>query len=340
MTCIFCGHEIESEAQYCSACGKKQNNISTDKIANRDALVRRAMKMVKEYNRYPLMPTGDLSIEYIKNVFNYNPLFVLDDLRKSVLDMLMHESDFQYDEELLYPILEETYGKSEEAHKNRILKILIENFKSKLPNYRFSQHCYLDLRPLETEIFYYAFSIFYISRDLKNTSGMLFARHTLTAIGLIHCEKSNDLIMAVESTGKLLNLSEFSQDAAIYHKMMKMIETAIENSGDPTYINELHSMQAKEKESQEKGCYIATCVYGSYDCPQVWTLRRFRDCSLLSNTTGKLFVKMYYAVSPHLVRRLGKTYFFKKFWKVIIDYIVKHLQRNGYASTPYNDASI
>ncbi len=29
-----------------------------------------------------------------------------------------------------------------------------------------------------------------------------------------------------------------------------------------------------------KGCYIATCVYGSYDCPQVWTLRRFRDYTL------------------------------------------------------------
>lgn len=29
--------------------------------------------------------------------------------------------------------------------------------------------------------------------------------------------------------------------------------------------------------SSNNGCYIATCVYGSYDCPQVWILRRFRD---------------------------------------------------------------
>ena len=27
------------------------------------------------------------------------------------------------------------------------------------------------------------------------------------------------------------------------------------------------------------GCYVATCIYGSYDCPQVWTLRRYRDYS-------------------------------------------------------------
>ena len=27
--------------------------------------------------------------------------------------------------------------------------------------------------------------------------------------------------------------------------------------------------------SSSGGCYVATAVYGSYDCPQVWTLRRF-----------------------------------------------------------------
>ena len=32
--------------------------------------------------------------------------------------------------------------------------------------------------------------------------------------------------------------------------------------------------------SDSQGCYVATCVYGSYDCPQVWTLRRFRDNTL------------------------------------------------------------
>ena len=31
---------------------------------------------------------------------------------------------------------------------------------------------------------------------------------------------------------------------------------------------------------KKQGCYVATCVYGSYDCPEVWILRRFRDESL------------------------------------------------------------
>ena len=50
-----------------------------------------------------------------------------------------------------------------------------------------------------------------------------------------------------------------------------------------------------EKVQNENGCYIATCVYGSYDCPQVLTLRRFRDyesdteCEYLLNQTFKTY---------------------------------------------------
>lgn len=47
--------------------------------------------------------------------------------------------------------------------------------------------------------------------------------------------------------------------------------------------------------TQDGGCYIATCVYGSYDCPQVWTLRRYRDNTLAETWYGRLFVHTYYA---------------------------------------------
>ena len=39
------------------------------------------------------------------------------------------------------------------------------------------------------------------------------------------------------------------------------------------------------------GCYIATAVYGSYDCPEVWTLRRFRDEVLRESVLGRLFIR-------------------------------------------------
>ena len=63
------------------------------------------------------------------------------------------------------------------------------------------------------------------------------------------------------------------------------------------------------------GCYVATCVYGSYDCPEVWTLRRYRDFSLAKTWYGRAFIRIYYAISPTVVRIFGGTKLFKNFLK-------------------------
>ena len=53
---------------------------------------------------------------------------------------------------------------------------------------------------------------------------------------------------------------------------------------------------------QKSGCYVATAVYGSYDCPEVWTLRRFRDYQLRQTAHGRAFVRSYYKISATLVK--------------------------------------
>lgn len=92
-----------------------------------------------------------------------------------------------------------------------------------------------------------------------------------------------------------------------------------------------------EESNNEGGCYIATCVYGSYDCPQVWTLRRYRDDTLGITWYGRLFIRTYYAISPTLVKWFGKTKWFKKMWKGKLDRMVQKLQDNGVENTPYED---
>ena len=84
-------------------------------------------------------------------------------------------------------------------------------------------------------------------------------------------------------------------------------------------------------------CYVATAVYGSYDCPQVWTLRRYRDEVLGSTWYGRLFIKLYYAISPTLVKFFGKTKWFQKMWKGTLDKMVGKLNDKGFADTPYQD---
>ena len=85
------------------------------------------------------------------------------------------------------------------------------------------------------------------------------------------------------------------------------------------------------------GCYVATCVYGSYDCPQVWTLRRYRDNTLASTWYGRAFIKTYYAISPTLVSWFGHTAWFKKLWKNKLDRMIQRLKNEGVADTQYED---
>ena len=93
----------------------------------------------------------------------------------------------------------------------------------------------------------------------------------------------------------------------------------------------------KKPESKKKGCYVATCVYGSYDCPEVWTLRRYRDETLSASCLGRAFIKVYYAISPTLVKWFGNTSLFQKICRGRLDKMVASLQEKGVESTPYED---
>ena len=84
-------------------------------------------------------------------------------------------------------------------------------------------------------------------------------------------------------------------------------------------------------------CYIATAVYGSYDCPQVWVLRRYRDDILANSFFGRAFIRIYYSVSPILVKWFGNMNWFKSLFKYPLDKLVNHLISTGVENTPYND---
>ena len=96
------------------------------------------------------------------------------------------------------------------------------------------------------------------------------------------------------------------------------------------------SRRSDSRGDRSDGCYIATAVYGSYDCPEVWTLRRFRDEVLRASVIGRLFIRSYYAVSPGLVRHIGSKSLFQKTVKRVLDSFVSHLNKAGFRDTPYH----
>ncbi len=104
---------------------------------------------------------------------------------------------------------------------------------------------------------------------------------------------------------------------------------SVQNSSD--------SNETSGTTKSSSGCYVATCVYGSYDCPQVWTLRRYRDNTLGSTWYGRSFIRTYYAISPALVKLFGNTSWFKKLWKGKLDRMVAKLNADGVEDTPYQD---
>lgn len=122
------------------------------------------------------------------------------------------------------------------------------------------------------------------------------------------------------------NMSEFDKEERIQY---------IEKKLPKERISELNHSEVNSP--SKSGCYIATCVYGSYDCPQVWTLRRFRDNSLDSTWYGRVFIRSYYAISPTLVKWFGKTTWFKRFFRMGLDKLVAALNSKGVEDTYYRD---
>jgi hypothetical protein len=95
----------------------------------------------------------------------------------------------------------------------------------------------------------------------------------------------------------------------------------------------------KQPTAQNKsgGCYVATAVYGSYDCPEVWVLRRWRDNHLATTVSGRQFIRLYYRFSPTVVRAFGNERWFSRAVRRPLDRFVDRLRATGYSSLPYSD---
>lgn len=109
------------------------------------------------------------------------------------------------------------------------------------------------------------------------------------------------------------------------------------NISSPTLRSDTQSITPSTPPSSQNGCYIATAVYGSYDCPEVWTLRRYRDKVLKQSNLGRFLVRCYYAISPRMVRMFGKSKMFSSIFRPILDRIVSKLNKLGFVDSSYED---
>ena len=146
------------------------------------------------------------------------------------------------------------------------------------------------------------------------------------AIHWMCCAHLSGIQDATDMINRLIN---DASDKEVFEYQIKLIQ---QHGVDPRSHN-----SSSNSESNSDGCYIATCVYGSYDCPQVWTLRRFRDYTLRKTWYGRAFISSYYAVSPVLVRWFGHAQWFQGMWRRVLDQLIGKLRADGISSVPYED---
>lgn len=90
-----------------------------------------------------------------------------------------------------------------------------------------------------------------------------------------------------------------------------------------------HVQASTNEPAKKEGCYIATAVYGSYDAPEVMTLRCFRDNTLKKSYFGRLFIRVYYTLSPPIAKKLKNAHKINGFVRRILDRWVNKLNEKS-----------
>jgi hypothetical protein len=80
------------------------------------------------------------------------------------------------------------------------------------------------------------------------------------------------------------------------------------------------------KTSNEK-CFIATVCFGSSDSKEVVLFRRFRDEVLLKFLLGRIFITLYYSLSPRISIIVDGNMILKNFFKNLVLNPLYHLIR-------------
>lgn len=154
---------------------------------------------------------------------------------------------------------------------------------------------------------------------------------TLNELGILRDEKFQSILRTAKKDG-------FDFDSFSVNLLGRTASTKTYSSVPTSTTSTVRKeMPSQNTTKATNGCYIATAVYGSYDCPEVWTFRRFRDNYLANFSAGRLFIKAYYLISPKLVKLFGESVIFKRFWKRKLDKLAITLKEKGFDDTPYQD---
>lgn len=125
----------------------------------------------------------------------------------------------------------------------------------------------------------------------------------------------------------LSTINKYADRAIEYapREIAQKYELSIKDKID--FINDARNGVYDKKDNQGNcGCYIATAVYGSYKCDEVYALRRFRDDYLSKTLFGRGFIKLYYKISPSLAKLIPYNCLISRLIRKVLDRFISYMK--------------
>jgi hypothetical protein len=120
-----------------------------------------------------------------------------------------------------------------------------------------------------------------------------------------------------------------------YHKYLDFAIDELENLAKTLGYDRVNSVSIPKVENRgseiekKKGCFIATAVFSSPMAKEVNILRCLRDEILLKSFLGRLFVSIYYLLSPPAAKIVASSDFLRSIVRsILINPILKLAKRN------------
>lgn len=178
-------------------------------------------------------------------------------------------------------------------------------------------------------------------KTIKTSKSALFKQRVMHAIGPVGLilDVASDAIIRFEDKAK--NLKNATGSLFILQFLENKIKVELEICCEDWYIpifrkfldnhwkkdisRKFLKKMFKDAADSQGGCYIATMVYGDYNHENVIVLRKFRDNILNNYFFGRIFIKVYYRLSPKLVSLLKGNTRINYYIKKILNLFVKRL---------------
>ena len=120
------------------------------------------------------------------------------------------------------------------------------------------------------------------------------------------------------------NENGYEHEGVTYSKFRLSIET-IDGAKDNENDAGFKVVEFAKTETESSSCFVATATFGDYNSPEVRIFRLWRDDYLMKSKSGRLFISIYYLLSPILAKQISRSNRLKRFFRRILNYLIERL---------------